>query len=167
MNTICEEGSDFDILHSQKILLQFLPRVLAFRIHLPSSLLFCASKFSVQLYLVTYLSLPGKASLQKNAAHRFDAPQRIFFSGKEADPVAEDTDGEEAEDDEERIDALLQEIHAGKRHEKRDDAGHEAVEDGLERRDHVLPLAVCVLGEHQGHVDRRPLCHEGPHDEKT
>ena len=86
---------------------------------------------------------------------------------EEADSVAHDTDGEEANDDEQRVHALLQEIHAGEGHEKGNDARHEAVEDALERRHDMLAGAVVVLGKNQGHIDRGPFRHQGAHDQKT
>ena len=62
---------------------------------------------------------------QKGLPHEFFfAEQPPNCLGKQADGITDNADGKESKNDDERIDALPQEIHAGERHEKRNNPGH-------------------------------------------
>ena len=80
--------------------------------------------------------------------------------------IANNADCEEATDDDQRVDALLEEIHAGEGHQQGNDTGHEAVENALNCGNHMLTGTVVVLRENEGHIDRGPFCNEGAHNEK-
>ena len=79
----------------------------------------------------------------------------------DAEGIADDADGKEAEDDPDRVDLPLEERHARERHEQRHEARHELIEDRLHRRDDDLALRVRDSRDNDRDVDARPLVDPG------
>jgi len=86
---------------------------------------------------------------------------------KEANRIANDAKRKQAKDNKQRIDALLEQPHAGKRHQKWHYARHQAVKQALDSRHDLIALAIRIRRQYHRHVDRRPFRYECAHDEQT
>lgn len=97
----------------------------------------------------------------------FHETECTLFDIHDAEGIADNAECEEAEYDPDRVDLALHQSHACERHEQRDQARHQLIEDGLNRRRDDFALGVRDLRDNDRDVDARPLVDQGAHDEEA